>query len=97
MKLDNLRKLVKEELDKATKKDIEKATKTLNTGTLFQVKKFPQTEGTLIDYLTNNLSYEQAAELNTKVAEASGKTFPRIDINSPSADPRGFSDKLTTD
>ena len=99
MKLDNLKQLVKEELDKETRK----YTNSLNRGTIDMIKNYPQTKEILTDYLKDknkkitDLSYKEAAELNIKVAEATGKTFPRIGINSPSADPRGFNDKLTTD
>jgi hypothetical protein len=100
MKLDNLKQLVKEELNK----EFEKATNSLNRGTIYQIQQNPQTKKVLINYLIKlkkekitDLSYEEAAELNRKVAEATGKTFPRISIDSPSADPRGFNDKLTTD
>jgi len=99
MKLDNLKELVKEEIDKETRK----YTNSLNRGTIDMIKNYPQTKEILTNYLKDknkkitDLSYKEAAELNVKVAEATGKTFPRIDINSPSADPRGFNDKLTTD
>jgi len=104
MKLDNLKELVKEELDKELEKATKKAINSINRGTIYQIQQNPQTKKVLINYLIKlkkekitDLSYEEAAELNRKVAEATGKTFPRIGIDSPSADPRGFNDKLTTD
>jgi hypothetical protein len=103
MKLDNLKELVKEELNKELEKERKKLANSINRGTIYMIEKHPQTKEILINYLKDknkkitDLSPEEADELNLKVAEATGKTFPRIGINSPSADPRGFNDKLTTD
>ena len=103
MKLNNLKQLVKEELNKELEKERKKLAKSINRGTIDMIEKHPQTKEILINYLKDknkkitDLSPEEADKLNLKVAEATGKTFPRIGINSPSADPRGFNDKLTTD
>ena len=103
MKLNNLKQLVKEELNKELEKERKKLANSINRGTIDMIEKHPQTKEILINYLKDknkkitDLSPEEADELNLKVAEATGKTFPRIGINSPSADPRGFNDKLTTD
>jgi hypothetical protein len=103
MKLDNLKELVKEELDKELEKATKKAINSINRGTIYMIEKHPQTKKILINYLKDknkkitDLSYKEADELNLEVAKATGKTFPRIGIDSPSADPRGFNDKLTTD
>jgi hypothetical protein len=90
MNKNNLRNIIKEELDKETRK----YTDSLNRGTINMIKNYPQTKEILTDYLKDknkkitDLSYKEAAELNIKVAEATGKKFNRIPTNSPAGDPR---------
>ena len=84
MKTSYLKQTIKEEIKKILSEERDPQQMALIRGALNQIK---EAGDTALNSMINNLSADEAQQLNLLVAKGIGKTFPRISPDSPAANP----------
>jgi hypothetical protein len=85
MNKNNLRGLIREELKKTISEERDIFKNSLIRGALNQLK---EAGDSVLNSMIDNLSSDEAEQLNNLVTKGIGKKFNRIPTNSPAADPR---------
>ena len=85
MKTSYLKQTIKEEIKKILSEERDPQQMALIRGALAQIK---EAGDEALNAMINNLSADEAQQLNLLVAKGIGKEFPRISPDSPAADPR---------
>jgi predicted component of type VI protein secretion system len=85
MKKTDLKNTIKEEIKKILSEERDPQQMALIRGALAQIK---EAGDSALNSMINNLSADEAQQLNLLIAKGIGKTFPRISPDSPSSDPR---------
>ena len=85
MKKSDFKKLIKEEIKKTISEERDMFKNSLIRGTLNQLK---EAGNSALNSMIDNLSSDEAEQLNNLIVKGLGKKFNRIPTNSPAADPR---------
>ena len=85
MKKSDFKKLIKEEIKKTISEERDMFKNSLIRGALNQLK---EAGDSALNSMINNLSLDEAEQLNNLITKGIGKRFNRIPTNSPAGDPR---------
>jgi hypothetical protein len=85
MNKNNLRNIIKEELKKTISEERDIFKNSLIRGALNQLK---EAGNSALNSMIDNLSSDEAKQLNDLITKGIGKKFNRIPTNSPAGDPR---------
>jgi hypothetical protein len=85
MNKNNLRGLIREELKKTISEERDIFKNSLIRGALNQLK---EAGDSVLNSMIDNLSSDEAEQLNNLITKGIGKRFNRIPTNSPAGDPR---------